>query len=115
VQRRAIAILLAASAAWLAVGSTRDALRAPGGGIDLAARRFAGLDRLTAVTAAVPRTAADRYLLVLPPAGGRVRPGIAAMYVGKALLPAARTTDPRAATLRVRISTAGTVAVERLR
>jgi hypothetical protein len=44
-----------------------------------------------------------------------VRPGIAAMYVGKALLPAARTTDPRAATLRVRISTAGTVAVERLR
>ena len=35
-----------------------------------------------------------------------MRPGIAEMYVGKALLPAARTTDPAAATLRVRISPA---------
>ena len=114
-QRRALATLLAASAAWLAVDSTGDALRAPGGGIDRAARRFAGTDRLTAATAAVPRTSADRYLLVVPPAGGRVRPGIAAMYVGKALLPAARTTDPAAATLRVRVSATGAIAVERLR
>jgi len=115
VQRRALAILLAASAAWLAIASTRDAINAPDGGIDRAARRFAGIDDLTAATA-VPRTSADRYLVVTPPAGGgKVRPGIAEMYVGKALLPAARTTDPAAATLRVRISDSGAIAVERIR
>ncbi len=114
-QRRALAILLAASAAWLAATSTRDAIRAPGGGIDGAARRFAGIDRLTAATGGVSRTSADRYLVVTPPAGGRVRPGIAEMYVGKALLPAARTTDAGTATLRVRISDTGAIVVERLR
>jgi hypothetical protein len=115
VQRRALAILLAASAAWLAVAATRDAIRAPDGGIDRAARRFAGVDDLAAATDAVPRTSADRYLVVTPPAGGRVRPGIAEMYVAKALLPAARTTDPGAATLRVRISDTGAIAVARIR
>ena len=113
-QRRALAILLAASAAWLAIASTRDAIRAPDGGIDRAARRFAGIDGLTAATA-IPRSSADRYLVVTPAGGGKVRPGIAEMYVGKALLPAARTTDPAAATLRVRISDSGAIAVERIR
>jgi hypothetical protein len=115
VQRRALAILLAASAAWLAIASTRDAIRAPDGGIDRAARRFAGIDGLTAAADAVPRSSADRYLVVTPAGGGKVRPGIAEMYVGKALLPAARTTDPAAATLRVRVSDSGTIAVERIR
>ncbi len=114
-QRRVLAILLAASAAWLAVTSTRDAIRAPDGGIDSAARRFAGIEELTAATAAVPRTSADRYVVITPPAGGSVRPAVAEMYVGKALLPAARTADAGAATLRVRISPTGAVAVERIR
>lgn len=113
--RRALAILLAVSGTWLAATTTRDAIRAPAGGIDRAAHRFAGIDGLTAATAAVPRTTADRYLVVVPPAGGAVRPGIAEMYVAKALLPAARTTDPAAATLRVRVNDTGAVAVERLR
>jgi hypothetical protein len=115
VQRRVLALLLAASAAWLAVTSTRDAIRAPGGGIDSAARRFAGVREISAAVDAVPRTAADRYLVTTPPAGGAVRPAVAEMYVAKALLPAARTTDRRAATLRVRISPAGAIAVERIR
>jgi hypothetical protein len=115
VQRRALAILLAASAAWLATTATRDAIRAPDGGIDAAARRFAGLERLTAATGAVPRTTADRYVVVVPQAGGRVRPAVAQMYVAKAMLPAARTAAAGDATLRVRISATGTVSVERLR
>ncbi len=114
-QRRALAILLAASAAWLAVTATRDAIRAPDGGIDSAARRFAGIERLSAAVDGVPRTSADRYILVVPPAGGGVRPAVAEMYVAKALLPAARAADAAAATLRVRISPDGAVAVERLR
>ena len=44
-----------------------------------------------------------------------MRPAVAEMYVAKALLPAARTTDAGAATLRVRISPAGAIAVERVR
>jgi hypothetical protein len=115
VQRRALAILLAASAAWLATTATHDALRAPDGGLDSAARRFAGIERLSAAVDRVPRTSADRYVVVAPPAGGAVRPAVAEMYVAKALLPAARTADARAATLRVRISATGAVAVERLR
>ena len=113
-QRRVLAILLAASAAWLAVNSTRDAIRAPDGGIDSAARRFAGVQGISAATD-VPRTSADRYVVVTPPAGGAVRPAVAEMYVAKALLPAARTTDAGAATLRVRISPTGAIAVERVR
>lgn len=95
--------------------ATRDGIRAPDGGIDSAARRFAGIDRLTAATDAVPRTAADRYLVVVPPAGGAVRPAVAEMYVAKALLPAARTLDAGAATLRVRVSDTGAISVERIR
>ena len=49
------------------------------------------------------------------PAAARCGRGIAEMYVGKALLPAARTTDPAAATLRVRVSDSGAIAVERIR
>ncbi len=95
--------------------STRDAIRAPDGGIDRAARRFAGIRGITAATDAVPRTSADRYVVVTPPAGGAVRPAVAEMYVAKALLPAARTTDAGAATLRVRIAPSGAIAVERIR
>lgn len=114
-QRRVLAILLAASAAWLAVNSTRDAIQATDGGIDSAARRFAGIQGISAATDGVPRTSADRYVVITPPAGGAVRPAVAEMYVAKALLPAARTTDAGAATLRVRISPTGAIAVERIR
>ena len=114
-QHRAIAILLAASAVLLGLAATRDAIRAPDDGLDGAARRFAGLHGVTAATATVPRTSTTRYLLELPPPGGRVRAGAAQMYLATALLPASRTTDATAATLRVRIAPDGTVAVEPLR
>jgi hypothetical protein len=115
VQRRAIAILLAASAALLGLAATRDAIRAPDDGLDGAARRFAGLHGVTAATSSVPRTSATRYVLELPPTGGAVRGGAAEMYLAKALLPASRTTDAAAATLRVRVAPDGTVTVEPLR
>jgi hypothetical protein len=115
VQRRLIAILLAASAALLGLAATRDAIRAPDTGLDGAARRFAGLHGVTAATAAVPRTSSTRYVLELPPAGRTVRGGAAQMYLAKALLPASRTTDPSAASLRVRVAPDGTVTVEPLR
>lgn len=95
--------------------ATRDAVRAPDGGIDSAARRFAGIQGITAATDALPRSSADRYVVVTPPAGGAVRPAVAEMYVAKALLPAARTLDAGTATLRVRIAPSGAVAVERIR
>jgi hypothetical protein len=115
VQRRVIAILLAASAVLLGIAATRDAIRAPDSGLDGAARRFAGLHGVTAATATVPRTSSTRYVLELPPAGGTVRGGAAQMYLAEALLPASRTTDPAAAALRVRVAPDGTVTVEPLR
>lgn len=114
-QRRAIAILLAASAALLGIAATRDAIRAPDDGLDGAARRFAGLQAVTAATSPVPRTSATRYVLELPPSGGRVRGGAAQLYLATALLPASRTTDPAAATLRVRVAPDGNVTVEPMR
>ena len=80
-------------------------------------QRRAAVRRDQGITAAtdVPRTSADRYVVVTPPAGGALRPAVAEMYVTKALLPAARTTDAGAATLRVRISPSGAIAVERVR
>ena len=114
-QHRAIATLLAASAVLLGIAATRDAIRAPDDGLEGAARRFAGLRALTAATDPVQRTSATRYLLELPPAGGRVRAGAAQMYLATALLPASRTTDPAAATLRVRVAPDGAVTVEPLR
>lgn len=114
-QRRLIALLLGASALWLGAVSIRDALDAPEGGLDRAARRFAGITGLTAAAESVPRTTADRYVVTAPAAGGRVRPAVAEMYVAKALLPAARTAEPGTATLEVRIGDDGAVTVERLR
>ena len=88
-----LAILLAASAAWLAVdvhpgrdprARRRHRPRRP------PVRRDQGITAATDVALVLRRPLPRRHAA----GGGKVRPGVAEMYVGKALLPAARTTDP---------------------